>query len=221
MGQAAIGLVAFVSILVIACPCALGLATPTAIIVGVGKGAQHGILIKNAESLQKINKITTVVFDKTGTITKGKPELVDYIGENRNDNLKLLASLEKLSEHPLAEAIINKAKEENISFEEVSEFKIIEGKGLQGNIKGELRYAGNLKLIEDLGLSFDNQVISKLTSEGKTPILLANSKTVVGIFALADAIKENSIQAIKDLHDLGIQTVMISGDHEQTANYIA
>ena len=160
MGQAAIGLVAFVSILVIACPCALGLATPTAIIVGVGKGAQHGILIKNAESLQKINKITTVVFDKTGTITKGKPELVDYIGENRNDNLKLLASLEKLSEHPLAEAIINKAKEENISFEEVSEFKIIEGKGLQGNIKGELRYAGNLKLIEDLGLSFDNQVIS-------------------------------------------------------------
>ena len=146
---------------------------------------------------------------------------MDYIGENRNDNLKLLASLEKLSEHPLAEAIINKAKEENISFEEVSEFKIIEGKGLQGNIKGELRYAGNLKLIEDLGLSFDNQVISKLTSEGKTPILLANSKTVVGIFALADAIKENSIQAIKDLHDLGIQTVMISGDHEQTANYIA
>ena len=140
----------------------MGLATPTAIIVGVGKGAQHGILIKNAESLQKINKITTVVFDKTGTITKGKPELVDYIGENRNDNLKLLASLEKLSEHPLAEAIINKAKEENISFEEVSEFKIIEGKGLQGNIKGELRYAGNLKLIEDLGLSFDNQVISKL-----------------------------------------------------------
>lgn len=128
IGNTAIGIVAFVSVLIIACPCALGLATPTAIIVGVGKGAENGILIKNAESLQKLSMITTIVFDKTGTITKGKPELVDYIGHDRSHDLSILASLEKQSEHPLADAIIKKATEESISLIPVADFVMREGK---------------------------------------------------------------------------------------------
>ena len=128
VGNMVAGIIAFVSILIIACPCALGLATPTAIIVGVGKGAEKGILIKNAESLQKLSTVTTVVFDKTGTITKGKPELVDYIGDNRSSNLQILASLEKQSEHPLATAIVEKSQEENIPLLPVTDFIMREGK---------------------------------------------------------------------------------------------
>lgn len=219
--QSIVGLVAFVSVLIIACPCALWLATPTAIIVWVGKWAEQGILIKNAESLQKIQTITTVVFDKTGTITKWKPELVDYIGHDRGADLQILASLEKLSEHPLAEAITTKAQEEGIWHESVSNFQIIEGRWLQGVINHQLWYAGNIILIEDLGLDYDIQAVHTLTSEGKTPILLATSQKVVGIFAVADTIKHNSIQAIKDLHEMRIETVMLSGDHSKTAAYIA
>ena len=128
VGNMVAGIIAFVSILIIACPCALGLATPTAIIVGVGKGAEKGILIKNAESLQKLSTVTTVVFDKTGTITKGKPELVDYIGDNRSSNLQILASLEKQSEHPLADAIVEKSIQENIQLLPVTDFVMREGK---------------------------------------------------------------------------------------------
>lgn len=229
LGQGTTALVTFVSILVIACPCALGLATPTAIIVGVGKGAEHGILIKNAESLQKLQKVDTVVFDKTGTITKGKPELVDYIWNDKHSDLRLLASLEKQSEHPLAQAIVDAYQKNKKSdwtqvdtpLLQVSDFKILEGMGLQGQIDNQLRYAGNIKFMEKLWLTYDKATIEKCTNEWKTPVLLANEKTVIAIFALADTLKDESIQSIQELHRLWITTVMLTGDHEQTARYIA
>lgn len=220
-GNLVIGIVSFVSVLIIACPCALWLATPTAIIVGVGKGAEQGILIKNAESLQKIHKITTVVLDKTWTITKGKPELVDYIGEQRSEDLQILSSLEKQSEHPLAEAIVKKAKEENISLSEVSSFEIIEGKWLQGMINNKKWYVGNLKLLDDKNIPYDINVIEKLTSEGKTPIFLADENKVKAIFAVADTIKDNAKEAIAELHRLWLKAVMLTGDNKKTAEYIA
>ena len=221
LGSPVIGIVSFVSVLVIACPCALWLATPTAIIVWVGKWAEQGILIKNAESLQKIHKVTTVVFDKTGTITKGEPTLVDYIGEDRSGDLQILASLEKLSEHPLADAIVKKAEQEKLSFLSVSSFEIIEGKGLQGTIDKKQWYAGNLKLLEDKGISYDKESIAQLTSEGKTPIFLADDKRIKAIFGVADTIKENAKDSLAELHRLGIRSVMLTGDNKQTAEYIA
>lgn len=220
-GNFVTGIVSFVSILVIACPCALWLATPTAIIVGVGKWAEQGILIKNAESLQKIHKVTTVVFDKTGTITKGKPELVDYIGNDRVGDLQILASLEKQSEHPLAEAIISAANNEKIDFDTVASFNIIEWKWLEGAIGKTKRYAGNLKLMDDIWASYDIESIHTLTSEGKTPILLATNKKVKAIFWIADTIKDNAKESIAELHRLWIKAVMLTGDNIKTAEYIA
>jgi len=178
------GLLNFVGVLVIACPCALGLATPTAIIVGVGKGAQNGILIKNAESLEKLHKINTIVVDKTGTITKGKPEVTDIILANPADGgpnhaLSLIASLEKNSEHPLAVAVVEKANEEKVNFSKVEDFEIIEGKGLKGTIEGIQYHAGNLRLMEELNLIYDPELINKLSKQGKTPVLFANNKQVI------------------------------------------
>lgn len=220
-GNFVTGIVAFVSILVIACPCALWLATPTAIIVGVGKWAEQGILIKNAESLQKMHKVTTVVFDKTGTITKGKPELVDYIGNYRANDLQILASLEKQSEHPLAEAIMNSASKENMQLQEVSSFKMIEGKGVEWVIAGATWYAGNIKLMDDIWATYDLKDILTLTSQGKTPIFLATDKEVMAIFGIADTIKDNAKEAIAELHRLWIKAVMLTGDNKQTAEHIA
>jgi Cu+-exporting ATPase len=222
-----LGLLCFVGILVIACPCALGLATPTAIIVGVGKGAQNGILIKNAESLEKLHKINTIVVDKTGTITKGKPEVTDIIpsytdGETDGiEVLKLIASLEKNSEHPLAMAIQEKAKEMKVTLTKVEDFEIIEGKGLQGKIDDKLYYAGNLKLIDELGIKYDKDLIDKLTKQGKTPVLFADKKNVLATIAIADTIKETSAEAVSRLHKLGIKVVMLTGDNRNTAKYIA
>lgn len=220
-GNIVIGITAFVTVLIIACPCALWLATPTAIIVGVGKGAELGILIKNAESLQKLHKVTTVVFDKTGTITKWQPELVDYIGGNRQEDLQILASLEKQSEHPLAQAIVNKAKEEKIEIKEVTSFSMLDGKGVEWKIHNQKRYAGNTTLMEELGITIDLEQIHTLTSQWKTPIFLANDKTIKAIFGIADTIKDNVKQAIADLHALKIKTVILTGDNKQTADYIA
>ena len=220
-GNFVTGIVAFVSILIIACPCALWLATPTAIIVGVGKWAEQGILIKNAESLQKMHKVTTVIFDKTGTITKGKPELVDYIGKNRSDDLQILASLEKQSEHPLAEAIVNSASKENIQLQNVSSFKMIAWKGVEWVIADATWYAGNIKLMDDIGAKYDLKDIHTLTSQGKTPIFLATDKEVKAIFWIADTIKDNVKEAIAELHRLWIKSVMLTGDNKQTAEHIA
>ena len=218
------GLVSFVGILVIACPCALGLATPTAIIVGVGKGAKEGILIKDAATLEKLHKVDTVIVDKTGTITIGKPTLVDIhnLSHLKDDELvALLASLEKKSEHPIAHAIVSYAQGENIHTEDVSNFEGIQGKGVTGLIKNTAYYAGNVKLITDLGISFDASMVEQFTAQGKTPVILATQKSVLGFVMVADEIKAESKQAINDLHKLGIKVVMLTGDDEKAATYMA
>jgi Cu2+-exporting ATPase/Cu+-exporting ATPase len=219
-----LGLLCFVGVLVIACPCALGLATPTAIIVGVGKGAQNGILIKNAESLEKLHKINIIVVDKTGTITKGQPEVTDIISLSdlkENEILSILSSLEKSSEHPLASAVIQKAKEANIEFIPVESFETLEGKGIKGEIKGKQYFAGNLKLIEDLKLEVDETKINALTQKGKTPVLLMNKESVLGMIAIADTIKDTAIEAVRSLHKQGIKVAMLTGDNKNTARVIA
>ncbi|MDZ4205954.1 MAG: heavy metal translocating P-type ATPase [Patescibacteria group bacterium] len=235
------GLVSFVGVLVIACPCALGLATPTAIIVGVGKGAKEGILIKDAATLEKLHKVDTVIVDKTGTITIGKPTLVDIqnLSNLKNDELvSILASLEKKSEHPIAHAIINyvedlnepealraewpvRSREKNISLNEVSNFEGIQGKGLKGLINDTEYFVGNAKLIKDLGVAFDASKINQFTAQGKTPVILATKDKVLGFVMVADEIKAESKQAVADLHKLGIKVVMLTGDDEKAAKYMA
>jgi P-type Cu+ transporter len=218
------GLVSFVGILVIACPCALGLATPTAIIVGVGKGAREGILVKDAATLQKLHKVDTVVVDKTGTITKGRPELtgfLNYSSVDDSDLMAILVSLESKSEHPIAHAVVTYAQNKNIHIKGVEDFKIIEGKGLQGVVGGESYFAGNTRLIKDLGISFDTSSLEKETLVGKTPVILADKERVLLVATVADSIKPEAVEAVKNLHALGIQTVMLSGDDKNAALYIA
>ncbi len=218
------GLVSFVGVLVIACPCALGLATPTAIIVGVGKGAREGILIKDAATLEKLHKVDTVIVDKTGTITIGKPTLVDIVNLstlNNNELVSILASLEKKSEHPIAHAIVNYATDKKIEINDISNFESIQGKGLKGSVNNIDYYVGNVKLITDLGISFDVSKIEEFTAQGKTPIIIANKNTVLGFVMVADEIKTESKQAIADLHRLGIKVIMLTGDDEKAAKYMA
>ena len=218
------GLVSFVSILVIACPCALGLATPTAIIVGVGRGAREGILIKDASTLQKLGSVDVVVVDKTGTLTRGKPELIsinNFSNSNNNELVSILATLENKSEHPIAHSVMNYAKEKNIKIKDISNFEIIKGKGLKGLIDGIEYFAGNTKIIKDLNLSFDTTLIEKETLEGKTPVILVTKEKVLGVVMVADAIKVEAIEAIKNLHKLNIKVVMLTGDNKNTAEYIA
>lgn len=219
------GLLCFTGVLIIACPCALGLATPTAIIVGTGQGAQNGILIKDAESLEKLSKVKVIVTDKTGTITKGEPEVTDILvvddSKSEKDLLKIISSLEKYSEHPLAKAIINKSQGENIELDQVEDFSIIEGKGLKGKINNEQYFAGNLKLVEDLDLKFEKTLIEQLISDGKTPVILMSSKKILAILGLADTLKPNAVTTIKALHKLGLKVVMLTGDNLEVANYIA
>ncbi len=218
------GLVSFVGILVIACPCALGLATPTAIIVGVGKGAKEGILIKDAATLEKLHKVNTVVVDKTGTITKGRPTLVDIqnLSNLKDEELvSILSSLEKKSEHPIAHAIVSYAQEKSIALSEVSSFEAIQGKGLSGTVKGIEYFVGNAKLVSDLKIPFDVGKLNEFTSQGKTPVILATAEKVLGFVMVADEIKQESKQAVADLHKLGIKVVMLTGDDEKAAKHIA
>ena len=230
------GLVSFVGVLVIACPCALGLATPTAIIVGVGKGAREGILIKDAATLEKLHKVDTVIVDKTGTITIGKPTLVDLVSLSINTKneeiISILASLEKKSEHPIAHAIVNYAQDpegkntssgagKNIPLKNVFNFESIQGKGIKGTIDGKEYFAGNAKLIEDLKLPFDNLKLEQYTAQGKTPIILATKEKVLGFVMVADEIKTESKQAVLDLHKLGIKIIMLTGDDKKAAKYMA
>jgi P-type Cu+ transporter len=218
------GLTSFVGILVIACPCALGLATPTAIIVGVGKGAKEGILIKDAATLEKLHKVDTIVVDKTGTITKGKPELVGITNHSSRSDaeiVSILASLERKSEHPIAHAITVYAKTNGNIEKSVHEFEVIKGKGLKGIIDGAEYFAGNLKLIADLNLTFDEKTILEQTSQGKTPVILATKSTVLATVFVADAIKPEAIEAVRNLHRLGIKVTMLTGDNKQTAEAIA
>ncbi|MBP7846005.1 MAG: copper-translocating P-type ATPase [Candidatus Pacebacteria bacterium] len=218
------GLVSFVGVLVIACPCALGLATPTAIIVGVGKGAKEGILIKDAATLEKLHKVDVVIVDKTGTITIGKPTLMDIQNvSNLKDEevISILASLENKSEHPIAHAIVNYAKEKNIILGEVINFENIQGKGLKGLVGGVEYFVGNVKLIQDLGINLDVSKIEAFTIQGKTPVILATKEKVFSLVMISDDIKVESKQAVSDLHKLGIGVVMLTGDDEKAAKYIA
>lgn len=218
------GLTSFVGILVIACPCALGLATPTAIIVGVGKGAKEGILIKDAATLEKLHKVDTIVVDKTGTLTKGKPELVGMRNVSKLADervISILATLESKSEHPIAHALFEYARAKNISALVSSDFQSIKGKGVTATIEGTEYFAGNTKLILDLGLSFDLKGIEVETLQGKTPVILATKDVVLAVVMVADAIKPEAIEAVKNLHRLGIKVIMLTGDHKNTAHAIA
>jgi Cu2+-exporting ATPase/Cu+-exporting ATPase len=218
------GLMSFVGVLVIACPCALGLATPTAIIVGVGKGAKEGILIKDASTLEKLHRVDTIVVDKTGTITKGKPTLVNIMNfSNLKDHelISIIGSLEKKSEHPISHAIINYLELNNIETSEVSDFENIEGKGLVGFLNDVKYFVGSTKIVKDLNIKFDVSIIESYTKEGKTPVVLSTINEVIGIVMVSDQVKTESKQAIIDLHNLGIKVIMLTGDDNLAANYIA
>ncbi len=223
----AFALMAFTAVIVIACPCALGLATPTALMVGTGKGAENGILIKGGEALEAACKIDAVIFDKTGTLTKGKPEVTDILTFNDADEdevLEIAASLEKLSEHPLAEAIYEYSKEEGCVLEDVNDFKAIPGHGVQGNIAGIEYFFGNHRLITDvikLPLDRINRKLMRLEEQGKTAMILATREKVLGAVAVADTVKESSRDAVKKLESMGIEVYMITGDNVRTANAIA
>ena len=215
----------FISVLVIACPCALGLATPTAIMVGTGKGAENGVLIKGGEALETTHKIDTIVFDKTGTITEGKPKVTDILTNNisKEEILVLAASSEKGSEHPLGEAILNKAKEKKLSLKDIESFRAIPGHGIDVTIESKNVLLGNKKLMIDecVDITSFEEKSSSLANEGKTPMYIAIDKEIKGIIAVADTVKENSKKAIDMLHKMGIETVMITGDNENTAKAIA
>lgn len=212
------GIYSFVSVLVIACPCALGLATPTAIIVGVGKGAEHGILIRNAEALETLSHVDTVVLDKTGTITKGKPEVTDIVSLDNvwttKDILRISASIEKLSEHPLADAVVAKANSENVILDTVTDFKAVEGVGVEGNIGG--KYISIHKPTKD-----DVAEIKELQAQGKTVVVVEVDKKNVGLIALSDTVKEESKDMITKLHARNIKVIMLTGDNPVAAQYIA
>lgn len=219
-----LGLLSFVGVLVIACPCAMGLATPTAVIVGVGKAAQNGILIKDAESLEKFNGINFVVMDKTGTITKGQPTVTDITttaGYSEKDVLQLLASLETLSEHPLAEAIVKKARASRITLRKVTAFAMIEGKGLHGSIEGKEYFAGNVRLVQDLSLPVDLAVITGFTAQGKTPVVLMTKQKIIAYVGIADTLKDDARAVVAELHRQEIKVAMLTGDNLNTAQYIA
>ncbi len=218
-------LITAVAVLVIACPCALGLATPTAIMVGTGKGAKEGILIKGGEALENAYKLKIIIFDKTGTITKGKPEVTDILPDKISEKqfLEIAGSIEKNSEHPLAEAIVNKAKENNIAWQKVHDFKAIPGKGIKAKINKKEYYLGNLKLMELAGINIKNiqKEMNSLEEQGKTVMILAEPKKVLGFIAVADEIKEDSPEAIRRLKKLKLKVYMITGDNQRTAKAIA
>ena len=213
-----------ISVLVISCPCALGLATPVAIMVGTGKGAENGILIKSGEALEVTHNIQSVVLDKTGTITQGKPAVTDIHGVKTDSKelLKIAAAMEKKSEHPLAEAVLAKAEEEKISLPEASEFSAVAGMGIEAVIEGKKYYAGNLRLMKEKGIDCTGikDYLETLTGEGKTPLLFADEKELLGVVGAADIVKSTSAQAIRELKKMGIQVIMLTGDNERTAKAI-
>jgi len=221
-------LLSFISVLIIACPCALGLATPTSIMVGTGKGAENGILIRGGEALETAHKINTIVFDKTGTLTKGEPVVTDIVTSNElqvtsNEILLYAASAERGSEHPLGEAIIKKAKERNIELKEPQEFEALPGHGIKARIDGERILLGNAEFMrnEKIDISILENEAQRLSSEGKTPMYVAVNSSIKGVIAIADPIKDGAVQAINALHRLGIEVVMLTGDNQRTAEAIA
>jgi len=216
----------FIAVLIIACPCALGLATPTSIIVGTGKGAENGILIRGAEALETAHQLNTIVLDKTGTLTKGEPSVTDVIASKeftRQEILTLAASAEKGSEHPLGEAIVRRAKEEHSILLEPRDFEAMAGYGIEAMIDSKKILLGNLRLMEERKIALNglSQEAERLSDEGKTPVFLAVDGKSVGILAVADTLKENSKEAVQALRRLGLEVVMLTGDNQKTARAIA
>ncbi|MCL5962457.1 MAG: heavy metal translocating P-type ATPase [Chloroflexi bacterium] len=216
----------FVAVMIIACPCALGLATPTAIMVGTGKGAENGVLIRSAEALETAHRISAIVLDKTGTLTIGQPKVTDVVLVQEMDENRLLslaAAAERDSEHPLGQAIVDRAKEKGFAMLEVTDFRAIPGHGIEARVDGLLLALGNLRLIKDLGLELNGleETAAKLSSEGKTSMFVAIDGRVVGIIAVADTLKPNSAEAVRELHRLGLEVYMLTGDNSRTAEAIA
>lgn len=216
----------FISVLVIACPCALGLATPTAIMVGTGKGAENGVLIKSGEALEIAHEVQVVVFDKTGTITEGEPKVTDVLTLEKyseDEILRLTASGEKSSEHPLGEAIVRSAEEKNLNFEKLNFFNAIPGKGIEFEIEGKKILAGNQRLMEGENISMESlkEESNQLAHEGKTPMYVAIDGKLEGIIAVADTVKANSKRAVEKLHDMNIKVAMLTGDNRRTADAVA
>jgi Cu+-exporting ATPase len=219
-------LVNFVSVLIIACPCALGLATPTAIMVGTGRGAENGILIKGGESLERAHKLQTIVLDKTGTITKGEPSLTDIIaadGVGEGELLRLVASAERGSEHPLGEAIVRAANERGITLVEVDHFNALPGRGIEASVEGRLLLFGNAKLMADRNIALDafDRRAAEFSTDGKTPMYVVVDGRLAGLVAAADQIKDGSTEAIRALRAIGLDVVMITGDNRRTAEAVA
>lgn len=217
----------FISVLVIACPCALGLATPTAIMVGTGKGADYGVLIKSGGALETAHKIDSIVFDKTGTITKGEPEVTDihiFDDMKEEDILRISASAEKVSEHPLGEAIVRKAEFQNLDLQRPQVFQSFTGKGIEADVEGKKVLIGNKKLFTDRNIIFSHKVenvLDDFSKEGKTPVICSIDGEVKGVLGIADVIKPESAEAVKELSEMGIEVYMITGDNRQTAEAIA
>lgn len=213
-----------IAVLVISCPCALGLATPVAIMVGTGKGAENGILIKSGEALEITHNIKSVVLDKTGTITQGKPQVTDILPGKRTETelLTVAASLEEKSEHPLAEAILERAKAEGIRADKAEDFLAVPGRGVQARINGKLYFAGSQNFAEEKGIAAEKQRqdMERLAMEGKTPLLFFDEKEILGIIAAADVVKDTSAQAIREMKKLGIEVIMLTGDNRRTAEAI-
>jgi len=216
----------FIAVLIIACPCALGLATPTAIMVGTGKGAEHGVLIRSAEALERCHKIDTVLLDKTGTLTRGEPKVTEIVAVapySQDEVLWLAASAEHGSEHPLGEAIVRAASEKKLELSPALDFKAIPGHGVEASVAGKRLLLGNLRLIKDRGLSLNGleEEASRLWAEGKTVMFLGIDSRLVGIIALADTLKPNAKEALRDLHKMGVEVAMLTGDNRRTAEAIA
>jgi Cu2+-exporting ATPase/Cu+-exporting ATPase len=216
-------LTSFVAILVIACPCALGLATPTAIIVGVGKGAQNGILVKDAATLETLHRANVIVVDKTGTITKGKPELTNIenkSGKTDEEILAILATLENKSEHPIAHAIVGYAKEKNVAPKNVERFESVKGKGLKGVVEGVEYFAGNAKMFSDTHIVFETENLEAETRKGKTPVILSDKENVLALVYVSDQVKPEAIETIQSLRKLGKKVIMLTGDNKNTGAHI-
>jgi len=221
-----IGVINAVAVLVIACPCALGLATPTAIMVGTGKGAENGILIKSGEHLERAHKMDTIVLDKTGTITRGEPEVIDIVAFDEIEERELLriaATVEKASEHPLGQAIVRKGEKESLMITRPESFTAIPGKGLKATLEDEEILIGNRRLMEEYSISIGKaeKELFRLEEEGKTAMIIAIGGKIAGIIAVADQLKDNSKEAIRELQNMGLEVYMLTGDNERTANAIA
>jgi Cu2+-exporting ATPase len=216
-----------IAVLIIACPCALGLATPMSVMVGVGKGAQEGVLIKDAESLEKMNKVDVLIIDKTGTVTEGKPsveKIVSISNYSENDLTQFVASVNKQSEHPLAEATVRFAKEKSVDFVEINDFDSITGKGVKAIIKGEVILVGNEKLLKENSIEIKGEIAEQSKKEqakGKTVPFIAVNNELVGFVVISDAIKETSRTAIINLKERGIKVIMMTGDNKYTAKAVA